>query len=1067
MPVNGLVFAADKVQIGIGCSTIPATPGFGELCRNESLYTPDAINVAVGIAVYLVGVGSTWNAVYRGPNEPFGGYVSSGHTGTAGTIDCYLNDWKLYARYDSTWHVECSGIDIYVNGSLATSLAGFSLTSSALGPSWVPVFAGLCSITGGGTTTGGWRWYANGGWHDLPIAIPTVADAPTSGTGTDGSFHPIPVTAPFGLAASDALVGTSTWGTQINAFPLPPPSGGPDYDIQGASGSIILIPNLPKSFPRMAPNHGADLYRFSVPRCYGSSTRGIERTGPGYFKLATFTNTTDIVPASAAVGEEVGDSAGTCEACLSLPTYSIITAWRNRTRESGGGTVFDVETLTTQYPTYVDASAGAPYMQHADIRAQYFNSAVCNPHWHFFYTPGGWDVDGSPESWSAYWGVVRQQHLITSTKRNHIVASPLEYSAFTGWLDTYVGPGFRWAGISRWQTKSTTPLADYTYDSGSSVLWSVDTGSLTFDATGPKSTPGGSFAGNVEFKLRLYSFADGPMQWPALADTITADWVAGNISACTVYLEGRNGERVKLTDVAGVATRKPAGSPTKYCGSWVQDYGADGVVDQGADQDAGGDSTSVYGTATTCFAAQGLADYTAAYLVFVVTPTTASSPVQVKYPRLQYTLSAARAQYVESGQDQIIVHPSGPGVRFGDWVWYSGGWLSSPLVGPGTYKSTVIDILEFGRICLEGVAYDYNFTTELTALYDSYEGNSVGQVDGSSLGFVLPNSGETAWRLALVNTVAEVPPMCSFPRGVRDASDWSESAASFAQAAYVWDQGKTVTVATNVAGHIFDPSDVQWTTSGSGVSGWAVAEHTHALTESESGFKAKNNATQRAKDLRPWHGWFEVCAADQQRRNPTNAATWMGFYHRATVVDSGGIESRRVRYPVPKAGPTFDVTVQVTTDATDKHPQVNYDPYRDRVTLVWGRGDDTYYSETYDEGKTWSTPVSMITGGHYPRIASNDLGTVYAALVYNSGSSGPGTIKAKFRGRDDVLSSLFTFKDSTGTDIAVADDSFDLVHPPAGWAPLVLHCRIDGETDTSEWYCTDLSPSGATFTRVT
>lgn len=581
---------------------------------------------------------------------------------------------------------------------------------------------------------------------------------------------------------------------------------------------------------------------------------------------------------------------------------------------------------------------------------------------------------------------------------------------------------------------------------------------------------GPSFSGDVTVKLRLYSFTTAPYLWPALADTLTVDWYTSNISACTAYLEGRNGDRVAVTTTAGTTTRKPYGESAKYCGSWVQDYGADGVVEQGADYDTDGDSTSVYSTATTCFSAQALSDYTAAYLVFVITPLDPTLPVEVKYPRLQYTLSASKAGYIESAQDQVVVHPDGPGVRFGDWEWYDGSWRSSPLVGPGTYKATVIDALEFERVCLRGVAYDGgspDFTTELTQRYDSYEGNSVGQVDGSSLGFLLPEtSGDAVWRVGLVNTMSEVPPLAAFPRKARRTADWSEY-GSPAQESWVWDQGKTVDVATATPGHVYSDLDVAWTTGGTGVSGWAVAQHSHALTESETGFKVKQNAKQRAKDFRPFHGFFACWGQDDQRRAPTNCSTPLGWYHRAVIAASGGVESRRVFYPVPKAGPTFDITTAVTTDATDKDPQINYDRYRDRVTLVWCRGSDTYYAETYDEGTTWSTPVALVTGGHYPRVASSDLGTCYAALVYNSGSSGPGKIKAKFRGRDDVLSSLFTFKDSTGTDIAVADDSFDLTYAPASWAPWVLHCRIDGETDTSEWYSTDVSPSGATFTRVT
>lgn len=1001
MPVNGLVFAADQIQIGIGQSDIPATPGTSILCENQSLYTPDAVNVAVGIDIYLQGTGSDWKAVYRGPNEPFGGYIVSGLTGTSGTIDVYLNDYKLYANLYAEWRAVCSSIDIYVNGSLSTTLAGFDLTSSALGPSWVPIFAGFCSITGGGTTTGGWRWYADSAWHDLPISVPTVADAPTSGIGTDGSFHPIPVDAPFDLAASDAIVSTSTWGTQIYAFPEPIPSGGPDYDVQGASGSIILIPDLPKSLNRMVSGSGADLYRFAVPQCYGSSTRGIERTAPGSFKLATFTNTTDVVSRSAPVGEEVADSPGTVEAFLALPTYSIITAWRNRTRESGGGTIFDVETLTTQYPVHVDTSSDASiasYMDHADINARYFNSAVCHPHWSLFYTPGGWDVDGSPESEEDYWGPVRQQHLITSTKRNHNASCPLEASGFTTWLDTYVGPGFRWAGISRWQTKEVTPLADYTYDSGSSALWTADDGVLVA-GTDIVVTPTVAFAGDVAVDLELASFTVAPFLWPEITNKITPDWDGSNISACSVYIVGRSGETVLVsTDDPGTEKDWPLGTPSKYSGSYVNDFSYGPVTDQGSDVDAGGMSATVYSDPAMVFAAMGLSDRTGAKLRYVITPTVAALPVTLHYPRLRYTIGATRKQVQETACAQIVVHPDGPGVRFGQWTFYPGALTNPPLVSSGIGKSTILDFLCTSRLTLEGLAYDDGLTTELAARYDSYEGNSAGQVDGSSVAFLLPETGgDSKFRIGLVNTMGEVPPLASFPQGARSTTDWSKGAS--AQEAWMMAQAGDKVVAPKQV-DVYTSGAVLASTSAALVSGWVETSFAPALTEAETGWKI-SRGSKALGDFRPWHGAFVLPV--ESGGLPLAYDVSDGVRHVRVLSDgSGGIltgwapnaplplswsdsaisnswdwadirydrrspsqrlvaaveESGTVKIYTSPDGLTFTLA---TTVGTGKTPALHYSPDR-RLYLTYSNGGDLML-EAFDPQDNSLFAVTAVSGG--------------------------------------------------------------------------------------------------------
>lgn len=616
------------------------------------------------------------------------------------------------------------------------------------------------------------------------------------------------------------------------------------------------------------------------------------------------------------------------------------------------------------FPSYVGPSSDmAGYLGHTADRPRYINS-WCNPHWSFFLWFESWDVDSAPETPADYWFPMRQQWLDDALlasppqSRNHIVSDGLgNDTGMRSFFDTFTA-GLPWVGVSRFQTKAVTPLTDYTYDHDSESLWSVDDGTLSSDATGVKSTPTGSFAGNPTFKMLLHSFTVEPYLWPALADAGVFDWDTGNISAVAVKLEGRNGEQVSWPVSRGVQSAWPKGSPAKYCGSWAQDYAADGVTDQGADFDASGDSAAVYADPAISTAAMGLADRTAKYLVFTVTPVDATLPVTVKWPRLKYTKSASRLLVAESAQDQAVVHPDGPGVRVGDLQWYDSvlGWSNPPLVGPGVYKQTAVDGLEIERVLLRGVAYDGgspDLTTELTQRWTSYEVNNVAGVARDSVSFFFPVAVTADWDLALVNVMAEVPPTGIIP--VRGRDDRWQPTGDFVQETWVWAQDKCRHVSSLTPGDVFTGGDVQWTSNGTAVASWCVTEHAHALDNTESGFKLFQGTTQRGKDWRPWRGFFAVWPPVTDAVGVDACRAPDGRMFRVWAMADGTVRTESC-----DTGRAWNgVDQSFTADAVSVNAAMT--GRGNKVFLLYADGGTVYERESGD-GVTWSVATSVGTG---------------------------------------------------------------------------------------------------------
>lgn len=576
----------------------------------------------------------------------------------------------------------------------------------------------------------------------------------------------------------------------------------------------------------------------------------------------------------------------------------------------------------------------------------------------------------------------------------------------------------------------------------------------------PDSGGGASFSGDVEIKIALGSFTVEPFLWPHLADKITATW-GTNVDSCRVYLEGADGSRVLLNDnQSGTAKYRPAGQSTEYAGSWAQDYGAGAVTDTGTDYGptTGGVSSSVMGDPHRATAFQMLADRTATYLVFVVTPTDPSAAVEIQCPLLEYTKASQRKHVWENAHQVAVIHPNGAGVRAGIFNSGTSGTLNNPpsLYDPSERPNT-IDWLVTERLLIEGIAHDSGLTTELVARYDTFEGQSVGQVRNNSHAFLLPPSNGN-YQLALVNSMAEAPPIGHFPRRERGTT-WE---ADGDPVQHVWvamqEPDYFVNPSQSVQLRTDDDSTV-WTGPSPGVPGWEIVKHAHAVANNESDFGVWLGGVRYA-ELRPFRGHYSVLPLDSLTAWPWNLVVPWGHFYRAQS-GAEGIRVKRKKGHHPGMDWAEDALIG---NPGDIRPTMFWHSCMGAVSVVFERLGVVLESRTLDDGRTWSIPEEIMPGRYPTSNASGSGWRIRAAMEFDSGDSGPGKIVLVRQGPGDATPAAPVYAtDETGSNIKVEEGTFHIY--PAGDARdlWVLTAVAEGEIEPAEWVSTD---DGLTYKRV-
>ncbi|RYG33634.1 hypothetical protein EON81_17715 [bacterium] len=1050
MPINALIFEAEELEFKARSSG-SVSPTGTHAASLITLYTPDAISVAVGIELYATSRkddtdGDSWQVSYNGPCAPFGGINDGGATFRGDvSIGVILKDYKLYVTQYAKFRVVFSGVDVYVNDSFHISLGpAVDVTSDALGPSWVPIFCGLVSMGGGAgselpsfppyvpgtpyeqhpsataTVSGGWRFKKDGVWHSPPVAVPpasTVAPMCGPAFGPPSPPYPPPPTicGPFGLQFADSVVSSSTWGTHLHmradesldvwASGFGAFDRTEKYDRQG--GTIMLVPNLPKGLNRLNPDDfGASLFRWAVPMVRGQSARHVALNDGFTSNAGTFNSVAPVTVYDGPASVEVGNTNPAKLDILSLPSYSIVTLahskYSNHTTLSGSTGTQDLkqEDLSYSFPTNMTgpSSPVAPYMQHAELEPNYFNSILCHPWWHFGHTPGDWDLvaPGASVDWAVYWGPIREPYLAAQQRRAHNVSCPLEYSAHTPFLDAFdsIGnsSGLRWVGVCRWKTQTVTPPASIALTAASAPAWTAedDGATFAFDGTGVTITPA---AETILINLDVGNFFLPPYQYPAICDRIRLDWITDNVAELKVYAVGVGGKRELIADTPSLIPRRlPAVRDERYGGTWGSDNGLGEADDGGTDLFTFGQSAAIMANSERVTSLGFLIGRSVVSLQFELTVEDVAETVKIKYP-VWIRSEGPKRQFWESGQCVATLYKDGPGARLGNHIWFDPvlGLLIPPAVTGLGYKNTIIDWLLDRRVLLEGVdpvtGGTPNLTTELTQLFDTFEGQSIAQVDKNSLSFLLPQNNAIAnsWSAALVNTVGEIPPLGGFPHFGRNVVTWEET-SSLSNAVWVESHlDKPLIVAGGEMSHLHRPSGLRVTSPVTSLSGWSVSTHKTLVDNFESPNWTIRRGDKEWAKVTPWHGYMwaggEAVAKATSGVHQTRD-TKTGFRYIA-VSDENGVKVVRFRKGVELERETVALEAENVTGAQIAVGAGGV------VVLAWSDGESIRIRRSTSQGIKWEDESAMPIGaGSWPALATDKkTGIEYCAGWTGSPSS--------------------------------------------------------------------------------
>lgn len=300
-------------------------------------------------------------------------------------------------------------------------------------------------------------------------------------------------------------------------------------------GSVRGIPDLEKKIQRFNNDFRLLLWRSEMPQTKAGLFSECDYTVGAVNTNTTSSTTPEVHPHQAEILQEVQFAVAAVEDTLSYNSYSpwsssgVLEGTRSWSffpdepvicpgvgiyPECDEGELTTVQVLEggpTDYPEAESYSATRSYIFPSDVGltadmvgyqghdealARYFNS-WCNPHWSYgvWTEPSlGWEVDGSPETWAAYWQKVGSQYIfntgasITTKIRNHLWSEPLENDGNGAFLDSAFGE-LRWPGVSRFDVRAFVPRSSLVYGEDQESLMSASEGTLSVSGTTITVTP--------------------------------------------------------------------------------------------------------------------------------------------------------------------------------------------------------------------------------------------------------------------------------------------------------------------------------------------------------------------------------------------------------------------------------------------------------------------------------------------------------------------------------------------------------------------------------------------------
>lgn len=193
---------------------------------------------------------------------------------------------------------------------------------------------------------------------------------------------------------------------------------------------------------------------------------------------------------------------------------------------------------------------------------------------------------------------------------------------------------------------------------------------------------------------------------------------------------------------------------------------------------------------------------------------------------------------------------------------------------------------------------------------------------------------------------------------------------------------------------------------------------------------------------------------------PWNFETRDGRLFRTDIRD-GDVWVYASPFHIPPGG-VFPIQTQVTSSQDCIRPTIAEDTRR-RLHLTYTRLDGSdnpsaFHRWSDDDAESFGTETALpIPDGKYTTCNTDEDGNViFAALVYLSGTSGPGNVFVQFWGSGVPYSSLSApvmIVDDAAAAIPFIDTTFHISPAHHGGKAWILSAVVDGETDTSEWQC--------------
>ena len=206
-------------------------------------------------------------------------------------------------------------------------------------------------------------------------------------------------------------------------------------------------------------------------------------------------------------------------------------------------------------------------------------------------------------------------------------------------------------------------------------------------------------------------------------------------------------------------------------------------------------------------------------------------------------------------------------------------------------------------------------------------------------------------------------------------------------------------------------------------------------------------------------GWNTASAPDEGWSNGWNLEDKHGHYHMIGVgKTSGNLKYKRYDCSIPDIHFGGGSAGIVHGSGTHNNPRMIID-HRDVIYAIWDNGTDTYEAKSTDDGSTWSSATMAFTGGKKPTIACSTHGDIFRAAIVSGVLVG--TIQ---HSGDASASSVFNLVNSSGSNLTVENDTFNVEFATDAPGRMLLICTRLGESATSDWQCVD--GEGKTWTRI-